>query len=485
MKKLQFKLLSITVLMFGLAAIASAQTTYWLGSRDGYELKFDVQVPPDAAAVIMYSKPAPGRGDDTKPRYRAFTQNVGGKAVTFHANEIGWETPKLKNGGGLTWAVNAGVGAEWRNCNTKDPLWNDFTDALAELASSSGGWSRASVVMAQSAGNDAPAGRLNLDGTSGTPSAGNLALWKLADINKKGSLSPDELTEVRELMLDVANAGRANPNYRREKGSQKDLNLPSGLTPLQLHDKLNIAAQNQAEYCAKVRESTHDQADPKYATLGKRLDLFVGPVANSAEAAGGGDLQDYPTGWMKSETHYRPWWNLDGQVVTHVGYGIAKSSDGKWYMVAVFGNFDGKGDGGGNTGGGGNENPPANNGAAAKEPVKSEVPEGLKFNHAKFFQTVNGAEKYATSFDKGGLDELQAELSFVNPSSQPFNVEARCYLNGKVISSEPLKDLKGTGEMGIRVAGEPGQMGKVAAGNYRFEVLLNGAVVLSAEATVK
>ena len=101
MKKLQYKFLSITVLMFGLAAIASAQTTYWLGSRDGYELKFDVQVPADAAAVIMYSKPALNRGADTTPRYRTFTQNVGGKAVTFHANEISWETPKLKSGGGL------------------------------------------------------------------------------------------------------------------------------------------------------------------------------------------------------------------------------------------------------------------------------------------------------------------------------------------------------------------------------------------------
>ena len=97
----------------------------------------------------------------------------------------------------------------------------------------------------------------------------------------------------------------------------------------------------------------------------------------------------------------------------------------------------------------------------------------------------NGKEKYGTSFSKNTLDELQAEFSFENPSSQPFNVEARTYLNGKVISSEPLKDLKGSGEMSILVAGESGQKGKVAAGKYRFEILLNGEVVLSAEATVK
>jgi uncharacterized protein YkwD len=311
-------------------------------------------------------------------------------------------------------------------------------------------------------------------GLAQAKSDGKQAISKLTELNPKSGLSADELTDAREAMLEVANAARANPNYRREMGSKTALALPSGLTPLQLHDKLNDAAQNQAEYCAKVKQSTHDQADPKYATLGKRMDLFAGPTEDSAEAAGGGSLQDWPTGWMKSETHYRPWWNLDNQVMTHVGFGIAKSSDGNWYVVAVFAKFA---EGGAKSGGA--------DAAAPGEPVKTEVPEGLKFNHAKFFQTVNGAEKYATSFDKGGLDELNAELSFVNPSSQPFNVEVRSYLNGKVIASEPLKDLKGTGEMSVRVAGEPGRFGKVAPGQYRFEVLLNGAVVLSAEATVK
>jgi uncharacterized protein YkwD len=293
-------------------------------------------------------------------------------------------------------------------------------------------------------------------------------LSKLAEMNPKSGLSADEMAEAREAMLEVANAARANPNYRREKGSKTALALPSGLTPLQLHDKLNDAAQNQAEYCAKVKQSTHDQDDPKYATFGKRMDLFVGPTQGSAEAAGGGSLQDYPTAWMKSETHYRPWWNLDGEVMTHIGYGIAKSGDGNWYVVAVFANFT---EGGGGAGGG--------------EPIKTEVPEGLKFKTAKFFQTVNGAEKYATSFDKASLDELNGELSFENPSAQPFNVEVRCYLNGKVISSEPLKDLKGSGAMSVRVAGEEGKTGTIAAGQYRFEVLLNGEVVLSAEATVR
>lgn len=70
-------------------------------------------------------------------------------------------------------------------------------------------------------------------------------------------------------------------------------------------------------------------------------------------------------------------------------------------------------------------------------------------------------------------------------SSEPFNIEAKSYLNDKVISSESLKDLKGTGSMSILVADENGQPGKIQAGTYRFEILLNGEVVKSAEAVVK
>lgn len=334
MKRLRFKLI-MTLLMLSLAAAASAQTTYWLGTRDGDELRFETQVPADAAAIIMNKGTAPGKGDDTAPRYRTFTYTIDGKEVRFHANEIGWETPKLGEGN-FTWVVSSGMGADWKDANTKDPLWNDFVEGLKSLATDSEGWSSAKVVMAESSGKSAPTARLNRDGSNGKPSAGTLAEWRLADMNSKASLTPEELDEVRDYLLTVANAGRANPNYRRAAGSKAALNLPSGLKPLELSDTLNKAAQNQAEYCARVKEATHDQSDPKYATLDARLKLF-GFDKVGAEAAGAGSLQDYPTGWMKSETHYRPWWNLEGQVVTEIGFGVAKGNDGNWYLVAVLG----------------------------------------------------------------------------------------------------------------------------------------------------
>ena len=98
---------------------------------------------------------------------------------------------------------------------------------------------------------------------------------------------------------------------------------------------------------------------------------------------------------------------------------------------------------------------------------------------------MNDREKYAATFEKSGLDELNGTFSFENSSGPPFNVEARKYLNGKVIGFEQFKDLKGSGELSFTVIGESGKPGKVQAGTYRIEILLNDAVVLRAEASVR
>ncbi len=286
--------------------------------------------------IILHQEKAPNRDDSTKPRYRTFSQTIDGKNFVFHSNELGWETPKLGNGN-LSWVVNAGVGAAWRRCNTKDPLWNDFAAGLTSLATPySKGWSQAKVIMVEGVGADAPQIRTNWDGSVGQVSPAVNAVAQLTELNQKDSLSTEELEQAREYMLEIANAGRANPEYRRQMGSKVALDLPTGLKPLVLGENLNHAAQNQAEYCAKIKKATHDQDDPKYATLGLRLQQF-NVEGGFAEAAGGGNLQNYPTAWMRSDTHYRPWWDLDQQVTTTVGFGIAKGDDGKWYAVAVFG----------------------------------------------------------------------------------------------------------------------------------------------------
>lgn len=324
------------LLLLGVAAATSGQTSYWLGTRDGNQLKFTTQVPADVAAIIMYSAPAQGRGADTTPRYRNFTYNIDGHPIRFHSTELGWETPDLDQGS-LTWAVAAGVGAEWKSADPKNPLWPSFAAGLRSLAKEAEGWSYAKVVMAEGNGKNAPTARLNLDGTYGAMTADKIAEQKLADLSSNDGLSDDELNQVRGYLLTIANAARANTNYRRQAGAKAALNIPAGLTPLRLDDKLNQAAQVQAEYCARIKETTHDNADPEQADMGKRL-KNVGYEAMAYEAAGQGALLNAcPECWMTSETHYRPWWNLDNQVVTKIGYGVAKADNGTWYFVAVLG----------------------------------------------------------------------------------------------------------------------------------------------------
>lgn len=323
--KTKFALLG--ALLVGFTSMAQAQTSYWLGERDGDVLRFETAVPADAAAIVMNKSPKGGS------RYRTFTHTLNGKAVRFHSNEIGWETPKLGEGS-FTWVTNNGMGDDWGNVNTNSAHWPGFMEAMKVLGSGADGWSSAKVVIAESTGKDAPSFTVNRDGTVGKPSALQIAEWRLADMTPKDALSADELDEARGYFLDIANAARANTNYRKQAKCKTALNLPANLKPLVLSDKLNKAAQIQAEECAKVKQATHDHTDPAMEDMGKRL-KSVDFNAVAYEAAGGGPLQDCPTMWMTSETHYRPWWNLDQQFVTQVGFGAAKADNGPWYYIAV------------------------------------------------------------------------------------------------------------------------------------------------------
>jgi uncharacterized protein YkwD len=271
-----------------------------------------------------------------------------------------------------------------------------------------------------------------------------------------------------------------------------------GLPSIELDESLNKSCQWFADLMAKHDKGGHDAVeiggssftDMQHPWLRSTKMGYAGDGGTEATSNGGwADIStlgaERMLGWSSSDTHFRPFLGLEGQMFKHVGFGYAKSGKkpNEYYTCAVFGNPP-ENAGGGNSGGG-NNNSQGNNDAGNKEPVKTDVPDGLKFNESKFFVMANGAEKYGTSFAKSSFDELNAEFSFENPSSQAFAVQVKSYLNDKLISSDPMTDLKGTGAMSVRVAGEAGQMGKVAPGKYRFEVLLNGEVVASAEAVVR
>lgn len=156
---------------------------------------------------------------------------------------------------------------------------------------------------------------------------------KLTSFSDKTRLTADELQSVRLSMLQLNNEARANPEYRKKMGSTKDLNLPSNLPPLVLDDAANKAAQVQADYQAGIGTMTHDNTN--YRGYDDRMAKTNVPGA--LEACGfSSNLNDFPIGWMKGDTHYRPTWNIDIPV-HRVGYGAAKDvRTGRWYCTALW-----------------------------------------------------------------------------------------------------------------------------------------------------
>jgi len=146
----------------------------------------------------------------------------------------------------------------------------------------------------------------------------------LQSLNDKKSLTNEELKQARDAMLKINNEARLNSDYRKLKTLKNDLNLPSNLDPLVLSDKLNEAAQEQAEGAAGLKRLPRGTAIP-------------GAMASGTAAS----LADFPIGWQVSESTYRPTWNLGGKAVDSVGFGMAKSAAGQWSVVAIWADLGG------------------------------------------------------------------------------------------------------------------------------------------------
>ncbi len=169
----------------------------------------------------------------------------------------------------------------------------------------------------------------------------------LASMSKKSTLTEPERAKIRETMLTIMNEARRNPNYRKLQKCKTALNLPSNLKPMFMDDKLNMLAQQQADYQASINKVTHANRNFKLSPgedatnyYGYRARITQYPKAGPEACAGNMELAATPIEWMKSETHYRPTWNLDGDNSKGVGFGFAKGSDGFWYTTAVWGYFD-------------------------------------------------------------------------------------------------------------------------------------------------
>jgi len=181
--------------------------------------------------------------------------------------------------------------------------------------------------------------------------------------------APEDLDGFRRSMLAVGNLGRRDPDYRKRHGEKlaTDLSGKTVLIPkavaggtedkvqtifkhndappyfkdLVLNDALNKAAQFHAEYQASTGRAGHTGPDTyKGAPMKEfwqRTEFFGYKFDTEGEAAGeSSEPTSNPEGWMKSDTHFRPWFNI-GKDVREVGLGIARSRDGKWYTCAIGG----------------------------------------------------------------------------------------------------------------------------------------------------
>lgn len=350
-------------------SIFGAQERYWLGRVDGTEYLFDTPLPPNFVEKILAADPNKYVMDKSPREFPP--QTVNGTQYSFVKTQITYDKPQFEKG----------EVALVRKAGTTNMLWvnGQMSSAVGKPLAAQlptpkqGEWKSLDVVILISPNAETPKLRLPVPQTT-------LAKLKMSELGQKTQAGlyypavkiPANLDDFRAQMLAYGNAGRQDANFRKDNGSQTvtDLSLDTvrtdvykngkktGQTQMEqvfrqsetppffadhvLNDKLNQAAQFQAEYQASINKLGHDgpqsYRDPKTGKnvnlfdLGQRADFFG--VASVVEAAGQGGLGDYPHSWMAGETHFRPWFNVTG-CYPQIGYGAAMAANGTWYFVAV------------------------------------------------------------------------------------------------------------------------------------------------------
>lgn len=357
-------LLILAMLLVGSAAtLAQAQSElrHYLGRPTATEYVFDTELPADFADMLTASG----------QKYSAFqsfpklaSQVINGSNQMIVSTEIGWDSDRADQGT-LAFARGGGVdGGSWFTMDASSPQWPAVLAQLKAQATAKGSWRFVTVQVLATADSNQPPMR--------SPIPETIQIQKTMDgltTQTQGGLFyptvqiPANLDGLRAQMLAYGNVARRDPDFRRNHGSKtatdlggdsvntlggpnkvfKQSRTPPYFTDSTLDATLSQAAQFQAEYNASIDRMGHDgptaYTDRRTGKsgsmrgLGDRADFFGAP-RGIVEAAGGGQARDNPHGWMASDTHFRPWFNVDGVYPT-LGYGAARSSSGNWHFVAV------------------------------------------------------------------------------------------------------------------------------------------------------
>ena len=368
--RLTAMLAALTFLITWSPALASAQTqtgqTYWLGRSTGTEYVFDTRLPAAVADAITAADARAFVVDKTPREFPPLTAD--GTEYTFVEARLSWDNTMFDRGQISLVGVDGTLGAKWFDRDKDGAEGKALAEQLtaqATAAGSGGAWHSvdALLLIAPNTSAEPPTVRVPIPETT-------LAKIKMNELGQQTQAglyyptvkAPADLDAFRAQMLTYGNLGRRDPDFRKNNGAKtatdlsgdtvqtlkgtekvfKNSQTPPYFTDHVLNDKLNQAAQFQAEYIASINRLGHDgpraYRDPK---TGKTVDLFdFGTRAEyfgaqgAVEAAGMGGLGDYPHSWMAGDTHFRPWFNVYG-CHAEVGYGAARAASGSWYFVAV------------------------------------------------------------------------------------------------------------------------------------------------------
>lgn len=347
------------------AVTASAQTaasTTWVARTTDTEWVFDTPMPEPFVAVATCD---PAKYARAAAYCQRSSQTVGGQTYQLLRTTLAWDKDLIDTGM-VTYANNDGAGALWLTLDTKAAGWGDGLAKLKSLVTrTKGTWKYVDLYLA--VGQPSPTVRLPIPELTQIKTR----MTKLATTTTPGTFYPNvtvptDLAAFRTQMLNYGNIGRRDPDFRKTNGSQtvtdlsqntvitkngkngpekvyREFTKPPYFTDHKPNADLDRMAQFQAEYTASRGYSGHDgpssYRDPATGRTVKMSDMtdranFFG-VANVVEAGSGpGDPDDVPQGWMAGETHFRPWFNVDG-TYPEIGYGVARSADGRWFAIAV------------------------------------------------------------------------------------------------------------------------------------------------------
>ena len=350
--------------VFGLMR-ARAETTYWLPAFEATltekSYRYGIQLPDKL-------------GKELAANGTSISHTVDGKAHKFVDVTVDWDSnsPHAKPAGGQMSINKAnGYGQNWLPSSPELAKNTELVKALEAVGvTKPNGWVLAELLILVAEGTENP--NLTLRLPISEQDQIKARMLKLAESKVPGQFFPNEvqipadLDAMRREMLALGNIGRRDPQFRKAnkwannlsgdtatgpKGPEKIFKNnpnPPYFNDLVLHPKLNEAAQYMAEYYAKTNGNArqpdgrkHDAPEAvwqgaKMDTLGDRLNHFAKGVGSSGEGlAGAGPANDAPEGWMHTETHYRPWFNI-GHDTKSMGLGAAWTANG-WYFCKIGG----------------------------------------------------------------------------------------------------------------------------------------------------